>query len=1015
MSETPMLAVPDATREAVETLVAKYLRNEDQYRDPAYKEAQCRRDFIDPLFGALGWDVHNERGDAEQYRDVVYEPSQKVGEATKAPDYAFRIGGVRKFYVEAKKPSVRVHEEPSAAYQLRRYAWSAKLPLSILTDFDEFAVYDCRRRPDAADAPAVGRVEFLTCREYLDRLGYLYSTFSPEAIRKGSFDRYVEDKRRHRGTAEVDAAFLAEIEGWREALAKDIANHNKPLDLSVDQLNFAVQATIDRLLFFRIAEDRGVEEYGRLGALVGGKASGRGAGIRGHDPNSGRRELGHVPGFPGIYPGLCRLYEEADAKYNAGLFDFGAKGDTLCPRLTISDKVLKPIIEGLYYPKCPYEFSVLGADILGAVYEQFLGKVIRLTPSGMAKVEEKPEVKKAGGVYYTPRYIVDYIVEHTVGEALKEAGTPEAVAKLRILDPACGSGSFLLGAYDCLLRWHLEYYLKHDPEAHAQPKALAGRVSGPDASRRRRPAAARGDAPLVRLGDEWRLSSAERKRILLNNLYGVDLDPQAVEVTKLNLLLKCMEGDIWPGIARQMKLLHDRVRDRVLPNIDGNIKCGNSLIGQDYFEGRLVVDADEEKRVNAFDWEGEKGFRDIMKAGGFDCVIGNPPYGATLGEAEGGYARTVFETATSGLDTYTLFMERGCAMSRPGGWLAVIVPTGWYSGASFAALRRFLACTTDLCRVVNLPYDVFAAWVDTTVYVARRRAERLAWPRAIECPLLIRTFPKRHRITSMAEFEEGLQTANLTDWFADGDDQYLTYADSGTVRVMQRLRGSGVPLSSVAEVQRGVTPFHLSDRPTHANARPAFDGTVRRYKVERAGLRFVRFDESLAEPKPERFFVGPRLLLRELISRQFRLQAVLVTEDFVTNKSLQSIIARGPGPALAYVLGVLNSRLLSWYFLRVSNIAQRDDFPKIVLKESRALPIRPIDFSDPSDVARHDKMVALVERMLDLHRRLPEAKTRDDRELIERRIAATDAEIDALVYELYGLTGEEIAIVEGTA
>jgi hypothetical protein len=187
---------------------------------------------------------------------------------------------------------------------------------------------------------------------------------------------------------------------------------------------------------------------------------------------------------------------------------------------------------------------------------------------------------------------------------------------------------------------------------------------------------------------------------------------------------------------------------------------------------------------------------------------------------------------------------------------------------------------------------------------------------------------------------------------------------------------------------------------------------VRRYFIEQDAGLYIRFDDTLAEPKPERYFEGPRLLLRELISRQFRLQAVKATESFVTNKSMQSILRLPTAPDLSYLLGLINSRLMSWYFLHRSNIAQRDDFPKIVLKETRSLPIRPINFSDPMDKAHHDKMVALVEQMMTLHKQLSFAKTPDDKTRIQRQIDATDHQIDRLVYELYGLTEKEIQIIE---
>lgn len=276
---------------------------------------------------------------------------------------------------------------------------------------------------------------------------------------KGSFDKYAAITKGKKGTAEVDAAFLNEIESWREMLAKNIALRNP--ELSQPALNYAVQQTIDRIIFLRICEDRGIESYGQLMALQNGT-------------NTSKR--------------LTELFRKADERYNSGLFhfrdeeDFFEPPDKLTLGLDIDDKPLKEIFQHLYYPDSPYEFSVLGADILGSVYERFLGKVIRLTEGHHAKIEEKPEVKKAGGVYYTPTYIVDYIVKHTVGK-LVEGKTPKQVEKLRLLDPACGSGSFLIGAYQFLLDWHLKQYVEDSAEKHTKgksPRLYQGRGVAPD-------------------------------------------------------------------------------------------------------------------------------------------------------------------------------------------------------------------------------------------------------------------------------------------------------------------------------------------------------------------------------------------------------------------------------------------------------------------------------------------------------------------------------------------------------
>jgi predicted type IV restriction endonuclease len=385
--------------DSVKRLVDHFDQNRDAYLSGSYNESQLRREFIDPLFEALGWDVENRQGSAMPYRDVIFEDSLKVGGATKAPDYCFRIGGMRKFFVEAKKPSVDIAADAGPAFQLRRYAWSAKLPLSILSDFEEFAVYDCRSRPVRTDKASTARIKLLRYSEYPDRWDELCSVFSPEAIRKGSFDKYVEDTKARKGTAEVDDAFLAEIEGWRDSLARNIALRNPRLgtpDNTAD-LNLAVQMTIDRAIFLRICEDRGIEDYGTLQNLIG---------------------------KPGVYRRLMERFEDADKRYNSGLFDF--RKDTVTPSLKIDDKLLSDILSELYPPKSPYEFSVIGIEILGEVYEQFLGKVIRLTAGHQAKVEEKPEVRRAGGVYYTPTYTVDCIVKNTVCK-LVEGKTPAKV------------------------------------------------------------------------------------------------------------------------------------------------------------------------------------------------------------------------------------------------------------------------------------------------------------------------------------------------------------------------------------------------------------------------------------------------------------------------------------------------------------------------------------------------------------------------------------------------------------
>lgn len=944
-----LLAVPQERIDAVAELVDRYRRNRDQYRGASYNEARLRQEFLNPFFTALGWDMDNSRGHSEAYKDVIHEDVVRVEGVAKAPDYCFRYGGQRKFYVEAKAPAVNIKNDTSPAYQLRRYGWSAKLPLSVLTDFEEFAVYDCRQKPGPTDPPAFARVLYLTCEEYLDNLQVLYSVFGYEAIPKGFFDRYAEAGKGKKGTATVDAEFLKEIERWRDELARHIAARN---DLSVYELNYAVQTIIDRILFLRIAEDRGIEPANRL-------------------KESAKRA--------DVYGDLCTLFHAADDKYNSGLFNFDKNGDQCTPHLRIENKVLKDIIASLYYPRSPYEFSVIGADILGAVYEQFLGKVIRLTKGGYAKVEEKPEVKKAGGVYYTPRYIVDYIVEHTVGEAVREAGTPEKVAKLRVLDPACGSGSFLLGAYDWLLNWHLEYYTAHEPEK--QRKA-------------RKPV-------LVESKGDWRLSTQERKRILQANLYGVDIDAQAVEVTKLNLLLKCLEGETEQTLETQQQMF----RERVLPNIDGNIKCGNSLIGPDYYTGRLDYDPDERRRVNAFDWGRQ--FKETMGAGGFDCVIGNPPYVRphNMTDDAKGYFWDHYSSFVRKADIYCCFIEKALQLLRPDGLFGYIVSNGWLRLDSFENLRKLVLKQSTPLQLIDFTGKVFSqATVNTMLFILRKGASD-----ALD--VSVATVAGTPNLDDLVLHHLPLQL------FGSSYKSIFDLRENATsVGLKSKMRAGGLPLGDTHDICFGLKTADdetfLGFKSKGEYSKPLLRGAdVQRYRVEYRGEYVhylplaMRERNATARPGTAERFEQPKVLIRDTGGSLFGTfdPACYYVKDvlIVETKKIGSRLD------LRYLTGLLNSALLSFYY--------NTSFPTLHVQrdELASLPIRPIDFSNPSDVARHDKMVSLVQTMLDLNERLPKAKTPRERDLIERQIADTDEAIDQLVYELYDLTPEEIEIVRG--
>jgi hypothetical protein len=971
------MAAPDIIRQLVE----RFEEHRDSYRSGKYNETQMRREFLDPFLRALGWDIDNEQGYAEAYKDVIHEDSLEVEGVTKAPDYAFRIGGTRKFFVEAKKPAVNIQYDIYPAFQLRRYAWSAKLPLSILTDFEEFAVYESRSKPDKSDSAATGRVLFFNYKDYLAKWDEIAAIFSREAVLKGSFDRYAAGLKGKRGTTEVDDAFLQEIEHWRDLLARIIALRNP--DLQVRELNYAVQMTIDRIVFLRICEDRGIERENQLQELLEGE---------------------------GVYERLCQYFRQADSRYNSGLFHFSeekgqsSRPDDLTLRLAIDDRVLKEIISGLYYPS-PYVFREIPADILGQVYERFLGKVIRLTAGHQAKVEEKPEVRKAGGVYYTPTYIVDYIVKNTVGNLL-EGKTPKEAASLKILDPACGSGSFLLGAFQYLLDWHTKWYSEHEPETWAKGKT---------------------PAIYQAQGGDWRLTTSEKKRILLSNIHGVDIDPQAVEVTKLSLSLKVLEGESQETIGAQLGLF----KERALPDLGKNIQCGNSLIGPDYYESRqltMFIDDEERYRVNAFNWQAA--FPQIFIAGGFDAVIGNPPYrmmqphNTEIEILE--YLRKKYLAAEYKIEMFHMFLQLGVLLLKQGGFHGFIVPTTILNNVYAETLRTWLL---DKCCIRNISIadeKVFeSADVHTLVLVIQREKEA----RIRQESLIHTTTHLNPRfISSTEEYSSTLQS----DFLSLPGNVWNVLLTTKNARLILRLIKDFVKLGDISKINRGLI---TGDRDKFFSARKLSDeyvpiltgADVARYSVKPPSeyVLFRKPKGSGGSWDPEVHLSSHKVLVRQIGTRPM---AGFIQEPFAVTGNLFPVRANSVSDEL-FILGIFNSKLIEFLW-KIMFSDFKSSFPQVTLFSLSQVPIKEINFSDTAEKAAHDKMVALVERMLGLHRRsartppLAEAassrhrllrrpETPQEKEMIQREIESTDGAIDSLVYELYGLTEEEIKIVEG--
>ncbi len=995
----------DQGKAEIAKLCQYFATNRHSFLTPGVKEAHVRQSLIDPFFEALGWDVRNASMTAPQYREVIPEDSLDVEGHQRAPDYTFRVGTLPKFYVEAKKCGVNISTDPAPAYQLRRYGFSAKLAFSILTDFEEFGVYDCSSRPRPNDKASHSRIQYLRFTEYPDRWREIWDVFSREAVWSGEFDKYATSKRK-RGTSEVDSEFLKDIEGWRSMLARNIALRN--IELSVDDLNTAVQRIIDRIIFLRMAEDRGLETYGQLLNLCE------------------RPDI-----YTHFIDGVCR---KADEKYNSGLFHFQNEHgiydapDTLTPRLVVDDKILKPILHSLYFEHgSPYHFGALPVEILGTVYERFLGKVIRLTAGHHAKVEEKPEVRKAGGVYYTPSNIVNYIVHNTIGKQI-EGKSPGSLAgrknkpPFRVLDLACGSGSFLLGAYQYLLDHCLEWY-QNSPNPK-RTKAVYQNTKG-----------------------ETCLTITERKRILTTHIFGVDIDRQAVETTKLSLLLKALEGESDASLSRQMLLFHERA----LPNLASNIKCGNSLINSEF-----SMIPEDLVRVRAFDWQVH--FPDAMKAGGFDAVIGNPPYlniDDTWGKGDiqlDAIRAQYPEVYNDKTDLLFYFIAKAFELSKSS--VGFIVSRAFLEAYKANRLRGFLASTATVAQIVDFQnYYVFSGVGITTCLL---QLEKVHVGQLLDVYKLLPDSIPNRALSDLLEdttvFEHHrIPRASLTS-------DVWTFASSDITGLNEKLDFCGDPLGSILHIGQGMQTGRnaVFGKRTLAEMRDwkvprrmyrfrASNSDIQRFQIrDREEVLLYLEDESTIDKLPEGLrkhletnsgtlksraaykrgncewwkFTWPlhrghysrMRLVSPFLARENRF--ALVADDHFVGLTDTIVLFEDEQPeSLKYLLGLLNSQLLTVRFRSIGKLKGGGIFEYFWNSVSK-LPIYRPNLESTSDRARHDRMVALVDKMLELKRRILETKSESQIATLKNASLKTDAEIDRLVYELYGLTEEEVCIVE---
>jgi type I restriction-modification system DNA methylase subunit len=897
----------------VERLVDRFAdlsaRNRKQYNEPA-----TRQGFILPLFHALGWNTENTR---------EVSPEEKVSRGF--VDFAFRIGGVPRFFLETKKIPEDL-EKPRWAQQAINYAWLKGVTWAVLSDFEDLKVFNAEWQETI---PARAIFKDLHWQEYLDRFDDLWLLSYP-AMEEGLLDRAAEAVGKKAKRTPVSRQLFADLTDWRRDLFRTLRPYN-PM-WSVEQIDEAVQRILDRLIFIRTCEDRGIESK-RLQPLL--------------------REWRDQGRKKDLVRELNALFREFDSVYDSRLFS-----PHLCEELTSEPTPFERIVEGLY--EVPggygeYDFNAIDADVLGTIYEQYLGHRAQ-DPEGKQVVDKRAK-RKAQGIYYTPQFVVRYIVAQTLGCYLQEHDYAEA-RQVRVLDMACGSGSFLIEAFDVLDRY------------------LAGM---------------RGHDPASPAGDMHDL--ARRMEILTGNLYGVDLDAQAVEIAQLNLLLKAVN------------------QRAILPKLT-NVRQGNSLISGTPGELETAFGPGWREK-HPFNWEQE--FPQVMAQGGFDVIVGNPPYKlmqiSNTTQEELDYIQSQYEVAQYKIDSYHIFMERGLRLLREHGYFGYIVPNTFLMNVYTDRLRTVILDSCRILQIVTIPLQVFPeASVDTAIILLQREeSEKTRKENRIQVLSVLGFNGANIELSEPREIKQSI--------FSEAEGKVFNVAiDMQSRDLFEKVRARSVNLGSLCRVYFGIQTHdrtrYVAKTPVDASYKPAIDGgNITRYRLA-PHVEYVSSDpDAIKSGGDETVHTAPE----KIVVRQIGTEPIATYDDaqhFSLN-TIYNIVPKECPYSVKYLLAVINSKLIG-HLWRIENSDQKATFPKVKKHPLQRIPVRRIDFSDPADVACHDRMVALVEEMLRVQKEhaQAEAARENHRHDLARQIERLDAQIDALVYELYGLTEDEIRIIE---
>ena len=525
------------------------------------------------------------------------------------------------------------------------YAYHRKIKFAVVTNFKYIRVYHALSNIKNVDKNLLFWLEFKDLEKDFEKLWLL----SKESFEKQEINKLLS-KKDEKQFVPVDESILYDLLEIRRLLSNDLKKLR--MYLTDEKIDESIQILIDRLIFIRSVEDRGLENQNFLLGLVKDSREGR-----------LKKKLWYI---------LQDYFKEFDNNYNSKLF---ASGSILEDEKNVffDDSTLEKTIRILYFgekeQQSRYMFDEIPGDLLGSIYEQYLGVVLRGTEKRV-KLESESGKRKKMGIYYTPSYIVDYIVKNTVGEYIKDK-TIDEILDVNIVDPACGSGSFLIRAFQEVCNI-IEQKLKNGEKAkHPTFKNYEGR-----------------------------LNLAQKNTILSRCIHGVDLDEKAVELSQLNLLLRLLEGET------------RATRKLLLPNLKDNIKNGNSLIDDSGVAGE-----------KAFNWNAQ--FPDVFRNGGFDIVIGNPPYNASLNDEEDKLIKNKYAGLRSG-DTAEYFFKLSLDISLKAGFVGLIIPKSVAYYERWAGIRQILLKNNRISNIADVGLGFFDVNLEEIIIIIEKDHQKIS-------------------------------------------------------------------------------------------------------------------------------------------------------------------------------------------------------------------------------------------------------------------------------------------------